>query len=227
MSKQEQSPFAELLDEIETLNKAFPDESDEGVGDDEKDDKKIQAAADGDLDEDGTPDGEDPDVVGEEDDDEYDDMAKALGVEAMEIEVDGEKQKAYDGLQMLKAMSERAEASEEAMVKALSASVETMKGMGKKIADQGDLIKSLQVQVADFGSKGKGRKAVLSVLDKPGNEGDLRKSEGIEPNEILTKALHAQREKKITGTEVAAIETYVGRGLAPPTHLLTKIGISG
>lgn len=226
MSKQEQSPFAELLEELETMSKAFPDESDEGVGDDKKDDKKIQAAADGDLDEDGKPDGEDPDVVGDEDD-EYDDMAKSLGVEAMEIEVDGEKQKVYDGLVMLKAMSERNEASEEAMFKALSASVETMKGMGKKIADQGDLIKSLQVQVADFGSKGKGRKAVLSVLDKPGNEGDLHKSEGIEPKEILNKALTAQREKKITGTEVSAIDSYVGRGLAPPAHLLKKIGIAG
>ena len=221
MSTETQSPFAELLEELDALSKALPPGDEIG---DEDDDEKIKAAADGDADGDGDKDGED--IPGEEEDDEYDEMAKALGVEPFEIEVDGEKQKAYDGLSMLKAMSDRNSSTEASMLKAFEKSMETLKSMTETINKQDQMIKSLQQTVSAIGNQGTGRKAVLNVHEKPAGE-QMQKSEGLDGREVLQKALTAQQERKITGAEVSMIDSYIGKGQTPPAHLLNKIGLTG
>lgn len=229
MSKENKSPFAELLDELDTLQKAFPAEGEEEEQGADEGDAKIQTAADGDRDGDGEPDGTDPDATNEEDeDDEYDDMAKALGVEPMEIVgEDGSKQKAYDGLQVLKAMSVRMQATEGDIASALGAAASTMQGMRKQLTAQDELVKSLQEQVSVISDQGKGRKAVLSVLDKPGGtETALAKSESLTGQEIMSKAMSAQKSGAITGVEVARLDSYLGRGITPPGDLLAKIGLT-
>jgi hypothetical protein len=39
----------------------------------------------------------------------------------------------------------------------------------------------------------------------------------------MTKAMTAFRSGRISGTEVAVLESYLGRGITPPGHLLERI----
>jgi len=185
------SQFDELLaqlkaaeDEQTTLAKALPAEGGE-------DDQAIQAAAaEGDTE----ADDENP----EDDDTEGDQPPMAKSVTAM---VDGEEVEAVDATDLIKSLIERADKTDDVLAKALATTVSTIKA-------QGDMIKSLTAEVKKLAGQGKGRKTVLTVMEKPAAGETLAKSqqEGFTPQEFMAKANAAFSAGKLTGKELTTLD---------------------
>lgn len=237
-TEKKKGSFSELLTELENMDgqmaKAFPDGDGDGAGGD-GDDKKIKDAANGDRDGDGKPDGDEKvngadggDVDGE--DDEEEEMAKALGVRPYTIKgEDGKEQQAYDGLQMLKAMWKRVKGlsvagNDEDMLKALSLVGGTVSRLLKRVQEQDKMLKTMQEQLNALGGKGSGRKAVLHMLEKSfSGEGDGGKGSQLNGQQILAKAQVANSKGFLTAIEVAHVERAINTGVSPSPEVMAKI----
>lgn len=201
------------------------------------DDEKIKAAADGDRDDDGESDGDeaadeeqhsepdgDEDGEGDGDGDEDDEM---LGKSFVVTTADGTEALVYDGAAMVKALRddvtamrselEQAKADLAQAREAISGSVSLMKSLHADNA-------ALRERVTELARAGKGRKSVLNVHDRPmaGDEA-LAKSARPAAGDLMAKALQAQRAGRISGSDVARLEEYVGRGIEPPQSILARI----
>lgn len=211
--------FKALLEEIETLAKSFPNEGNDG-GDGKKkgdgdpdDDKRIQAAADAGGGNGGGNDG----GTDDDDDDDNDPLGKSFEVTL----ANGEKVKAQDGTELVKALL----AENQDLKKAMGVVLRATKGVGTLVKSQSTEIDGLKTQLAALGDKGAGRKAVISLHEKPTH---IAKSlegqeDGITPQEFLTKSLDAQKAGRITGAEVARIDSFLGRGLEVPPDLVKRV----
>ena len=199
--------LSSLSTDQETMAKALP-------ADDGKDEQKIQAAAedgglgDGDADNNGgMPDGDK--------DDEGMPMAKSF---KFTLE-DGTEVEAQDGSELVKSLGERLDATETTMAKALGQAVDLIKG-------QGEMIKSMQDQIKKLSGEGRGRKAVVSIVEKPGpGEGVMAKSEsqGMSHEQFFAKALTAQKEGRLSGTDIAIAESCLNRGEAIPANIVARV----
>lgn len=236
--------FEALLSDLETFQKALPPHQEPdadqkgGPSDGDADnkpapkakadpgDKKIAAAADSDLDSDGTPDGED-DLAEDDEDPEDDDDNEMFGKSFAVTTATGETIEAYDGTAMMKAFEQRLAALEqdhEASVVKLEKAEQTIADLLKAeavISKQSELIKSLHNQLTSLQESGRGRKSALTVHDRP--SAIPQPADRPAPGTILAKAMSAQQTGKITGTDVARIESYLSRGLAVPSELADLI----
>jgi hypothetical protein len=210
--------FEKLVGELEALNadteamtKALP-------ADDGKDDDKIQAAAaeggDGDATNDGGEGGDDADGAADGDDKP---MAKSMNV-TLE---DGTTVEALDGTELIKSLTARLDKSAEGqsqMAKALEA-------VGAVIKSQGELIKSLNEKLTKLAGAGRGRKAVLSVAEKPAPGETMTKSEpeGLSGEQFMAKAMDAMKAGRISGTDVAVAEASLNRGVVVPAHIVQRV----
>lgn len=194
--------FDALLGELDTMMKAL------GT-DDSADDTKIQEMADAQ--------GEDEDEG--EDECEGCDEDGTLGKSFNVTMADGSVYRMHDGTELVKALQSQVEdltAQNDKTMDAFQSSVALIKSL------QAD-VQTLQKSVGELGNQGRGRKAVLSVHDKPAS-GVLAKSE-TSSADILTKALAAQQAGRVSSLEVSQIEAYAGRGIEIPSNLLNKIGV--
>lgn len=219
--------FKTLLDELSKLSKSFG-AADDADKSNEEDDAKIKAAADGDVDGDGKLDGVDPDTTGTDDDvdadaDNDEDEDEMLGKSFDVTLANGEKREAIDGTKMVLSMMKRLDGTEADMSKALTLAVGTMQKMQKALTAQGALIKSLQGDLERIGGQGRGRKAVLSIMEKASaKDGDDDKA-GVAPGEFMAKALAAQKAGRLTGSDVALAESRLNRGLPVPDRIVTAV----
>lgn len=203
------SQFEKLMGELsqlgtdqETMTKALP-------ADDGKDEAKIQAAAA----ESGL------DVDDEQEQEGEEEGAPAMAKSFKFTLEDGTEVEAQDGSELVKSLQDRVEKNEGNMFKALETAVSLIKG-------QGDLIKSMQDQIKKLGGEGRGRKAVVSVVEKPGpGEGVMAKSEpaGMSHDQFFAKALAAQREGRLSGTDIAIAESCLNRGEAIPQNIVQRV----
>lgn len=210
------SQFDQLMAELDQLGqdqvamaKALP-------ADDGKDEEKIQAAAaEGGLEGGAAGDGDGDDKGGKPDGDGDDKGAMAKSFEV--TLPDGTKVQAQDGAEMVKALTERLDNTETTMAKALGDAVNLIKG-------QAGLIKSLQEKVIKLSNEGRGRKAVVNLVDKPAGT-PMAKSEpaGVTPDVFFAKALDAQKAGRISGTDVAYAESLLNRGQNLPEALVQRV----
>jgi hypothetical protein len=203
------SQFEELLaqlqsqaDEQETMAKSLPAE-------DGEDDEAIQAAAGEEGAEEGADDSDEDEL---EDGENEEPLGKSLT--AM---VDGEEVEAIDATELIKSLMGRLDGQESVLAKALETTLGT-------IQTQGEMIKSLSARVEKLAGQGRGRKAVLSVVDKPGpGETPLTKSEAaVQPGEIMAKALSAQKAGNISAQDVARCEISFQSGVPFPADVLAR-----
>lgn len=212
--------FEALLADLEALQKATPPapkgkpfggrapsgvEEDEAAEEDD-DDEQIKRAASGDADDDGVPDGDDLPEQDDDEDEEPDGDEDGYGEgdgDEDDAGEDGQEMKAYDGATIIKQFHRRLMALERDLLATLQA--------------QTGLIKSLHAQVGVLQAQGRGRKTVLNIHEKPSPvAAGPRKAP---PQTVLAKAMTAQRAGKLTGTDVARIESYLSRGLSVPDDL--------
>jgi hypothetical protein len=226
--------FQKLLEDLEALSGSANVEGDDvaksmaadGDGDEggeggDADDTKIEAAA-----ADGEDAGEATDAAdgaeGAEADEGGDD-GEQFGKSLTVIGENGEQEEAIDATDLIKSLVERVESTESNMGKAVGLLTDLVKA-------QATTIGALQGQVTKLASAGRGRRAVVSVAEKPeltkslGADGDgAGKPEGITANEFMAKAMEACTAGKITGLEVARAESYLNRGADVPANIKAKV----
>jgi hypothetical protein len=148
-------------------------------------------------------------------------LAKSLTVKLE----DGSEVEALDGTELVKsltdslgALTERFDANESVLAKAMPQLVTLLKA-------QTTLITGLQAQVKAIGNEGRGRKAIVSMVEKP-STGTLAKGgeDGINPDEFMAKATAKFNDRKLSGMELSFIEGAFNRGqFQLPPDLVSKV----
>lgn len=209
------SDFDKLMGELQQLADGQAELAKALPADDGKDDKKIQAAAaEGGLEGDG-----DEDDAGGKGDGDADDKPM---VKSMQVTLeDGTQAEAIDGTELVKSLQARIETGEDQLTKSMGAIMGLIKG-------QSDMIKSLSDQVKALRGEGRGRKTVVNVAEKPDSASPkpLVKSltpEGMTADQFFAKALTAQREGRISGSDVAVAEACLNRGEAIPANIVHRV----
>lgn len=132
----------------------------------------------------------------------------------------GEEIDAVDGAELIKSLVSRIEGNEAGVGKLLRDTVTA-------IGAQGELIKSLQAEIAKLGEAGKGRKAVVAIAPKPGPTAEeLAKANTageISGEEFMAKAMSAQAAGRISSVQVATAEAHINAGKAPPADILRAV----
>ena len=215
------SKFAQLLAQLnaeqeaqDILAKALPQQ-------DSQDDKKIQAAAG-----EGEPETEEEESVegeveGEDEGKGEESMTKSLTL------ANGEE--AVDATELLKSMQADLAEHEDVLSKALPQVLVLMQGQNKIIQQQGDLIKSMQSRIDELAGQGRGRKAVVTVMNKqPAGGEPMAKSQadGITPQEFMLKANTAFDKGVINGMQLTTIDVCLREGKGIDPALIAKIANS-
>ena len=211
------SEFEQLAAELEVMAKAQP-ATEEGkvlaaakeagvdtdqIGDGDEDDKKKDAAgAEG-----ATDDGDEDEV---------------LGKSFQAVDSDGQEVKAYDATDLIKSLNSRVSGVETTLDtdnKNLSKSLNTMADMLKAQSEQ---IETLQKAMVNMSKQGAGRKAVLTVTEKP--EPAMMKAEPtVTPESFMAKANAAYGAGRITGKDLTTCSVALRIGESIDAGLLNKI----
>jgi hypothetical protein len=204
--------YEQLLDDLEMLQKSYA-AADEG-------DAKIQAAAEGDdddeeLDEDGKPVAKKP--VEKDDEKEGNPFAKSFnGTTA-----DGEEFEAVDGTELIKSLNDRIDtfvSGAEVEKADLSKSLDALVGV---IKSQGEMVKSLQAQVEKLSNEGRGRKSITQP------SADMTKSLGasepLNAGSFMLKANAAYDAGRLSGKELTVCDVAIRMGSDIDPSIITKI----
>lgn len=218
------SDFDKLMGELQQLSTDQAELAKALPADDGKDEQKIQAAAaegglGGDGDEDdkgGKPDGDADDAPGAA-------PGKPMTKSFSFTLDDGTVVEAEDGTELVKSLTEKVGGIENNLAKAMGSMMELMKG-------QSEMIKSLSDRVAKLSGEGRGRKAVVSVHEKPAatpNTDTMAKAmgagDGLTPDQFFAKAFEAQREGRINGADIAMAEACLNKGMSIPDGIVKRV----
>lgn len=131
---------------------------------------------------------------------------------------DGTTVEAFDGEAMVKALTARIDANETATIAALNQAVGLIKG-------QATMLKSMGEKLQALSNGGAGRKAVLSIIDKPLVKSVQQQEQpaGMTTDQFFAKAHAAQKEGRITGGDIALAETLLNRGEQIPAHIVQRV----
>lgn len=215
------SQFDALVQELDAMQKALPAESD---------DKKIVAAADGDEDEDGVKDGVD-DAPGGDADASIPEETKKKDVEKDEEMMgksfpvtleNGEKADAVDGTALVKSLIAKIDVSNADVTAALSSAVALIKSLHGTVTSLSKETEMLKGSLDGMRNEGRGRKATLSVLDKPAPVGS-EKPVGLTRGEFFAKAHEARAAGRLQANDISHAESCFNRGEAVPDELLRRV----
>lgn len=191
--------FEQLLNDLEELKKSQVN--------DEEGDEKIRSAAAG----------------SDEDEDEDDEECEGKGemTKSFTAIIDGEEHDCVDGTVLVKSLQadisridgERATENEH-LSKSLLVVTDLLK-------EQGDMIKSLQDQIAKLSDSGRGRKSTVAVDSDMAKS--LAKQETPKAEDILAKCEQAMRAGKISAMDVSMAEASVNRGMQVPAHIMANL----
>lgn len=151
-----------------------------------------------------------------------DDGKPAFGKSFAFTDESGATHEAVDATDLVKSLIGRLDTSDDVLAKALTSMAGSMKA-------QGDMIKSLSAQVAQLSSQGRGRKAMLTINEKPVVGDTLAKANaepGVTPEQFFAKANAAFDAGKISGKELNVVSVSL-RGNHPiEPGLIQKIALA-
>jgi hypothetical protein len=134
----------------------------------------------------------------------------------------GATHEAVDATDLVKSLMARQEQSDEVLAKALDA-------FNNVVRKQGAMIKSLSAQVSQLSSQGRGRKAMLTVSEKPAIGDTMAKANaegGITAEQFFAKANAAFDAGKISGKELNVVSVSL-RGNHPiDPALIQKVALA-
>lgn len=241
--------FAALMQEFETLAKSMAEQGD-------TDDARIHAAAGGEGGEGGEAgsaegngegageagngeageggeaggaaggDGDADDKGGAGDGDADDKGEEALGKSFSATTEDGETKEFIDGTELVKSLMSRIETNESESVAVMGQLGDLIKSQSQMLQSQGQLIKSLQEQVSSLGSEGRGRKATVSLVQKPSQEQMAKSQAGSEEMtgpQFLAKCLQAQAAGRLTGMDVSRAQIALNSGVNVPADIVSRV----
>lgn len=149
------------------------------------------------------------------------DDAPAFGKSFEFTDAAGATHEAVDATDLVKSLIARVDSVDDVLAKALTSMAGSLKA-------QGELIKSLSGQVQSLSGQGRGRKAVLSVVEKPAI-GEMTKSQpdaGVTPEQFFAKANAAFDAGKISGKDLNVVSVCL-RGNHPiDPALVQKIALA-
>jgi small-conductance mechanosensitive channel len=201
--------FDTLLGDLQKLTKAMPAE-------DEEADEKIQAA--------GGDETEGEDEGAEDEPPAKKGKKKPPFMKSMTVTLeDGTEVEAEDGTELVKSLTESLGAlsthideSDTMLAKTIGETVTLLKAQGAAIA-------AMQTQLKAIAGEGRGRKAVVNLVEKPAAAGGAA-GEGLNPDLFMAKAISKMGEGRLAGNEVAFIEASFNRGdFRLPAALIAKV----
>lgn len=86
---------------------------------------------------------------------------------------------------------------------------------------QASLIKSLSEQITVLGTTPRDRKSVLNVHERP--VASTGTSPTVTVDDLMTKAMAAQRNGHLTSFDIARLEATTARGIPPPADILKAL----
>ena len=140
---------------------------------------------------------------------------------------DGTVREAFDGEEMLKSLGTEVEALQkhsEQSDKVLGEAIGLIKSMHGTIKSQESTMKSMREEIARLGRSGTGRKAMLSVHDRPSTTPAPEAPKGMPYGDVMSKALTLQREGKLSAMQVCRLEAHVNRGHGIPEDIAPLLG---
>lgn len=210
--------FDSLIGELDTMMKAFPKKEGEGDGK-----KKCAMGVEG------------CDKTGEH---EHGEMKKSFSLTL----ADGTVVEVEDGADMLKALSDRFDISEEKIAHTLTTAVaiigsqgamlkslnEQLTAANTTIVEQGTMLKSLQTEMGKLAASGAGRKAVLTVTDRQAAPATATVAkngipDGVTADTFFAKAFEKQGMGKLSGNDIALAETCLNSGMPIPENLVSRV----
>jgi len=219
------SEFEKLAAELEVLAKAQPvTEEDKvlaaakeaGVDTDQVGDADdTNPDADADADGDHGPDGD-----GDEDD-------EVLGKSFQVVGADGAPVKAYDATDLIKSLNDRIGGLESEKAE----DAERREHLGKSLESIADLLKAqseqidtLQKAMVNMNKQGVGRKAVLTVNEKPDTTmAKSVQSDGLDGKEFMAKAMGALKSGRISAMDVSIAEGSLNRGIPIREDIVSRV----
>lgn len=215
------SEFEKLAAELEVLAKAQPATEEDKVLAAAKeagvDTDQVGETAESDESDEGGVDGPDEDDGEDEDEDEV------LGKSFQAVGIDGRSVKAYDATDLIKSLDARIQdvkSTVDADNQHLSKSLTLVADMLKAQSEQIDV---LQKALVNMGKLGAGRKAVLTVTEKP--EPAMMKSapSAMNTETFMMKANAAYNAGRITGKDLTVCDVSLRHNEAIDAGLINKI----
>jgi hypothetical protein len=157
---------------------------------------------------------------------------------------DGTEMEAFDGSQLVEALTEQVTAEKAAReeehdmyMKSFGSTLDLVKSLTTAVAESRtgleaaqkdiDALKeenaTLQKSLKALGTQGRGRVSTVTVLDKPVNGGRAQQEQMPTRQEILAKAMSALSARRITGSEATKVEAALNAGRAPQKEILDRI----
>jgi len=142
----------------------------------------------------------------------------------------GEKMEAVDGTELVKSLIAQIDefkqekvTHEAGLMKSLGVMSGLLKDQATALKEQSDMIKSLQAEVATMRGEGRGRKSVVSVMEKPSTQMTKSQQEGPTAEEFMMKAASARDAGRLTAIEMSTIELSLQKSVPIDKRLINKI----
>jgi hypothetical protein len=208
------SEFEKLAAELEVLAKAQPAT---------EEDKVLAAAKEAGVDTDqvgDTPDDADG-VDGPDGDEDEDD--EVLGKSFQAVDADGQSVKAYDATDLIKSLDARIVGVQSLMDADNQSLTKSLTLMADMLKSQSEQIDVLQKAMVNMSKQGAGRKAILTVNEKP--EPAMMKSaqSGMNTETFMMKANAAFNAGRISGKDLTVCDVSLRHNEAIDAGLINKI----
>ncbi|EAO1133506.1 hypothetical protein EX011_21310 [Salmonella enterica] len=196
---------------VEEMAKALPSE-------DADDDKKIQAAeAEADSDSDKEEDeGEDKG--------EGEDLEKCNQMKKSFENEEGEE--LIDATEIIEGLQKSFATHDDILAKAMPKIADLLGAQSKQLKEQGELIKSMQDQLATFGARGNGRKSTVTVMAKSHvatQAAPAPAAEEMTVEDIMVKANSLFDQKLLSGLQLTKLDVALRSGYAPDADVLAVL----
>jgi len=210
------SEFDTLMEELETLQKAYGDDKIAAAADEDDDEQHPEPDADNS----GGPSDHDEDNADEDDEDEDDGFEPIAKSFRFELD-NGQTVDAIDATELVKSLKGRLDETETLLAKAIEER-DTVNGrvLGL-LKSQSAEIAGLKAQLAKLSSEGRGRKAVVNVHE---SAEPMAKAQNLAPNELMAKAKSAFEDGRISGREYVEVDASLRMKQIPNSAILAKLG---
>lgn len=211
------SEFEQLVAELEVMVKAQPAT---------EEDKVLAAAKEAGVDTEQIGEADEKPVAkkddGDGDEDDEDDEDEVLGKSYQATDSEGQSVRAYDATDLIKSLNSRLSRAEtilETDTEHLSKSLNLMSDMLKSQSDQ---IETLQKAMVAMSKQGVGRKAVLTVNEKP-EPTMIKSDQPMNPETFMAKAQTAYGAGRISGKDLTTCSVALRIGESIDANLLNRI----
>lgn len=223
------SAFEQLMATLNAIDNEAPAEVMAKALPSDEDDKKISAAeAEGDKEE------EDDEKSSDKEGSEYDkegayEKKEEAPLEKCDLKKSFENEEGeelIDATEILEGLQKSFATHDDILAKAMPKVVELLGAQSKQLKAQGDLIKSMQEQLATFGARGAGRKSTVTVMAKSHvatQAAAPAQAEEMSVGDVMMKANSLFDQKLLSGLQLTKLDVALRNGYTPDADILAVL----